>query len=319
MADVFISYAREDQKVAQQLAGALESQGWSVFWDRTIPAGQTWRSFTGKALEDASCVIVAWSAASIDSDWVHEEAEEAKQRGILVPAFIQSVAPPFGFRTIQAADLIDWNGDAGADSFINLVDAASMLLGTPPILFEEQNKPQRTVAETKRKAEEEQRQRAEAEPVVKGQNRNPPPDALEQPVASSDFWGKTEDTVITPLDRLKGALAGAALGFVFGVIAVATATSEFDNSATSLAYIFGLALGFSGGVAGAICGMHPRITLAAVIGAGVAWVGVSFVYIFFDDSPPLGIFATSGVLGAPVGAIIGAVFGVIGKMRRHRR
>ena len=118
MADIFISYAREDQEVAQQLAGALEAQGWSVFWDRVIPAGETWRSFTGKALKDAQCVVVAWSTSSIDSDWVHEEAEDAKERGILVPVFIESVAPPFGFRAIQAADLVGWNGDARADSFV---------------------------------------------------------------------------------------------------------------------------------------------------------------------------------------------------------
>jgi hypothetical protein len=40
MADIFISYAREDLATAQRLAEALRACGWSVFWDRRIPAGQ---------------------------------------------------------------------------------------------------------------------------------------------------------------------------------------------------------------------------------------------------------------------------------------
>jgi hypothetical protein len=34
MADIFLSYAREDQSRVGPLVRALEGQGWSVFWDR---------------------------------------------------------------------------------------------------------------------------------------------------------------------------------------------------------------------------------------------------------------------------------------------
>jgi hypothetical protein len=33
MSDIFISYKREEQYKARQLAIALEKQGWSVWWD----------------------------------------------------------------------------------------------------------------------------------------------------------------------------------------------------------------------------------------------------------------------------------------------
>jgi hypothetical protein len=33
MSDIFISYKREEQPVAKKLAGALEKEGWSVWWD----------------------------------------------------------------------------------------------------------------------------------------------------------------------------------------------------------------------------------------------------------------------------------------------
>jgi len=66
MTDVFISYAREDGGRVTELVSALERQGWSVFWDRRIPSGETWRSYIGKALDDARCVIVAWSPHSVN-------------------------------------------------------------------------------------------------------------------------------------------------------------------------------------------------------------------------------------------------------------
>jgi hypothetical protein len=97
LSDIFISYAREDRGRAKQLAEALKAQGWSVFWDRTIPPGKTWREVIAKALHEARCVVVAWSEASIASGWVHEEAEEGHERKILVPIFFEEVKPPMGF------------------------------------------------------------------------------------------------------------------------------------------------------------------------------------------------------------------------------
>ena len=43
MTDIFLSYAREDLERIQPIVDALKEQGWAVFWDRRIPAGQTWR------------------------------------------------------------------------------------------------------------------------------------------------------------------------------------------------------------------------------------------------------------------------------------
>ena len=63
MADIFISYAREDRQKAEQLAHALECQGWSVWWDRTIPTGKSFDKVTQEALDAAQCVVVLWSKA----------------------------------------------------------------------------------------------------------------------------------------------------------------------------------------------------------------------------------------------------------------
>jgi hypothetical protein len=137
MADIFISYAREDEVRARQLAHTLEEQGWSVFWDRRIPAGQIWRTYIGQALRDASCVIVAWSRHSIASPWVIEEAEEGRRRGILVPILLEVIEPPLGFRSIQAGDLTGWQPDRTSPHFEQLVQDIKTVLRVIPKQIEE--------------------------------------------------------------------------------------------------------------------------------------------------------------------------------------
>jgi hypothetical protein len=132
MSDIFISYAREDEERIRPLAAALEAHGWSVFWDRRIPAGQTWRSVLGQALHDAKCVIVAWSHHSVASRWVSEEADAGLQRGILVPVLLDQVEPPIGFRSLQAAELASWPVDSGSPAFTQFVQDVRKVLGSPP-------------------------------------------------------------------------------------------------------------------------------------------------------------------------------------------
>lgn len=132
MSDIFISYASEDRDTARKLAKALETHGWSVWWDRTIPAGKTFVEVIDEAMTEARCVVVAWSAMSIKKNWVLEEAQDGLDRGILVPVFIEQVTPPRGFRRIQAADLSDWDGTVDAPAFRHFVNDLTGILGPPP-------------------------------------------------------------------------------------------------------------------------------------------------------------------------------------------
>jgi hypothetical protein len=130
MAQIFMSYAREDEQRVQPLIQILQKEGWSVFWDRRIPAGQTWRGYIGKALDSANCVVVTWSRHSIASTWVSEEAESGKQRGILVPVLLDAVEPPLGFRSIQAADISDLQGAGSSERVERLLSDIKMALNS---------------------------------------------------------------------------------------------------------------------------------------------------------------------------------------------
>ena len=131
MADIFISYAAEDKSRAKLLAEALELRGWSVWWDRSIPLGQSFDNVIEDAIGAATCVIVLWSRAAIASEWVRSEASEGKRRGILVPALLEAVDPPLAFRLLNAADLTDWQPGTPHTEYDRLVGRVAEFLARP--------------------------------------------------------------------------------------------------------------------------------------------------------------------------------------------
>ena len=138
MSDIFLSYASKDLEWAKVLASTLVSEGWSVFYDRTIPPGKTWRQFIGKHIEECSCMVVVWSKHSINSRWVLEEADIALEKNILIPVFLDQVKPPFGFGSIQAADLINWQGNKHSPGYLALCTVITELIGAGKLLLPEQ-------------------------------------------------------------------------------------------------------------------------------------------------------------------------------------
>lgn len=101
----FLSYASEDRACAAAIASSLEAQGWSVWWDRNIAAGERFAEVIEKEIRGGRCIVVLWSSASVKKDWVRDEAAEGQSRGILIPVFVEPLPPPLGFRQLQAADL----------------------------------------------------------------------------------------------------------------------------------------------------------------------------------------------------------------------
>lgn len=132
MADIFLSYSRADRDRVAALATALGEQGWEVFWDTVVLPGQQWRDVIHEQLEEATCVVAVWSEASSTSRWVVEEASEALDNGKLLPVMIDEVDPPFGFRGVEAADLVGWHHGIAHPGFDVLVDALTARIGASP-------------------------------------------------------------------------------------------------------------------------------------------------------------------------------------------
>jgi len=109
--DVFISYNREDREMARLVANALEAEGFSVWWDAALRAGETYDEVTEQNLRQAGAVVVLWSKRSSNSKWVRAEATVGERSSTLVPALIEDCERPIRFELVQTADLRHWRGD----------------------------------------------------------------------------------------------------------------------------------------------------------------------------------------------------------------
>jgi adenylate cyclase len=129
VARIFLSYARDDVDAAKQLASCIGGAGHDVWWDRHLHAGSRFAAEIDKALKDAEAVVVMWSATSIDSAWVQDEAAEGRDSGRLVPVSLASAKPPLGFRQFQTIDLGAWDGAGSPAAIDDLLEAIGRTCG----------------------------------------------------------------------------------------------------------------------------------------------------------------------------------------------
>ncbi|MFN5269923.1 MAG: toll/interleukin-1 receptor domain-containing protein, partial [Hyphomonadaceae bacterium] len=111
MPDIFLSYNREDQAKARLFADAFSAEGFHVWWDTTLRAGEAYDEVTERALREAGAVVVLWSKKSVASRWVRAEATVAHRQKTLVPAMIEACERPIMFELTQTAELGHWTGD----------------------------------------------------------------------------------------------------------------------------------------------------------------------------------------------------------------
>ena len=131
---VFLSYSRPDRRRVAKLADALQVAGINVWWDTAIEGGASFSADIERELEAADVVIVGWSAASVKSTWVLDEAGAGRDRNRLVPVQLDATLPPLGFRQFQAIDLSAWKGRAGDAKFAALVSAIQKLAGSAAVV-----------------------------------------------------------------------------------------------------------------------------------------------------------------------------------------
>lgn len=123
--EIFLSYAREDRSRALWFIRAFEARGWRIFWDEeSVPVGVAFPRFLQEKINASQSVVVLWTMASINSDWVDAEARLGKERGVLFPVLLDpniSNKVPFGLRHINSSPLYDWDGQSEHPAFERLI------------------------------------------------------------------------------------------------------------------------------------------------------------------------------------------------------
>lgn len=105
---VFISSAKEDQDRVERLVKYLSKIGFNIlWWGRDIEG--SW--LNDESLQDAACVVVVWTLASVDNESIRDEASKGQERGILLPILLDSSASiPDNFKGLPYHDLTHWDG-----------------------------------------------------------------------------------------------------------------------------------------------------------------------------------------------------------------
>jgi TIR domain len=141
MSDIFISYSSKDRPWVEQFAKALETHGWSVWWDRNIPTGGSFNTVIRQELTAAKCAIVVWSEQSVESEWVQAEAAEAKKQDKYLPVKINESDIPLGFTQRTFQSLVDWEAGVDHAGFSQLLKDIERLVKSPPKRIEFGPKP----------------------------------------------------------------------------------------------------------------------------------------------------------------------------------
>ena len=121
MANIFVSYKREDEARVVKLVEALEAEGLAPWWDRGLPGGEEWRANIERALNAAKVVVVCWTRASVGPEGAFVRDEASRAGDLLVPVLLERVRPPLGFGERQAIDLSHWRGGRRDPFFQDLV------------------------------------------------------------------------------------------------------------------------------------------------------------------------------------------------------
>jgi TolB-like protein/Tfp pilus assembly protein PilF len=128
---VFLSYDRDDEQKAQTLVNALESDGFSIWWDGLIGGGYAYADRIQEALSESDVIVVLWSKRSAQSHWVRDEASFGRDRNRLVPVTIDGTKAPLGFQQLQSIDLSRWHGGVDAREFKGLCRSIRSIAGAP--------------------------------------------------------------------------------------------------------------------------------------------------------------------------------------------
>ena len=129
MPEVFASYKREDEARVRPLVEALKGAGIDAWWDQDMLPGARIQAVIHEILDKVACVVVAWSALSVESNWVPDEATFGRDHNMLVPLSLDGSPAPLGFQQLLTENLAGWSGEADDPRIAKVIAAVRAHLG----------------------------------------------------------------------------------------------------------------------------------------------------------------------------------------------
>ena len=127
--DVFISYKREERGRCERIHEKLTALDLDVWFDVRLTAGKNFDREIEAAVKSAKAVVVLWSPASVESDWVREEAGVGKARGVLAAIRIAPCDLPFGFGSTHVEDIYEEEFADDHPAWLKILDRIGDLVG----------------------------------------------------------------------------------------------------------------------------------------------------------------------------------------------
>src|ERR1044072_8527036 len=131
MADVFISYKREERDAVQIIADTLAGLKLEIWVASRRRAVGSFDEQIAAALKDAKAVLTCWTPAAMASEWVRGEATMARQDEKLVACFLEptELIPPFNLT--QTENLAAWAGQRDDRAWLKVLERIGELVGRP--------------------------------------------------------------------------------------------------------------------------------------------------------------------------------------------
>jgi hypothetical protein len=134
LADVFISYKREERPRCERIAAKLRALGLDVWFDANLESGSSFDREIERTLAKAKAVLVLWSSKSVDSQWVRNEAGVGKEAEKLVAASLEPCKLPVSLAHVHHEALHNPEFQDDDPAWLKIVERIAKLTNRPSIV-----------------------------------------------------------------------------------------------------------------------------------------------------------------------------------------
>jgi len=129
VADVFISYKREDRPRVSIIAELLSDLRLTAWFDASLVSGDSWQTVIDREVGSASAMLVCWTPQAVKSVQVMREVLEGVKRRIYAPVRLDMCTPPAELNSKHMPDLSAWDFSLDNHEWLSLLARLELLTG----------------------------------------------------------------------------------------------------------------------------------------------------------------------------------------------